>query len=218
MDFQVFLQIVPHLETVNLPGEEAHNIMVPPERIKYVKNINLEEDKPKNAGVMMLFYPKVGQTHLVLIVRNAYKGIHSAQIAFPGGKYEENDLNIEKTALRETFEEVGVPSEKMQVLKAFTPLYIQPSNFMVYPFLGICREEITFYPDAIEVAAIIELPLETLLSQSIVINEKIDTSYAKFISVPVFKIDEHIIWGATAMMLSELKVVIKSILEKDSFC
>lgn len=217
MDFQDFLQIVPYLYAVNLPGEKAQNIMVPKERRIVIENLDFNKINPKKAGVMMLFYPKGGKTHLVLIVRNSYKGVHSSQIAFPGGKYEENDLNLEQTALRETFEEVGISSDKIQVLKAFTHLYIPPSNFMVYPFLGICKEEITFYPDAIEVADIIELPLTIFLSDSIVVDAEINTSYARSIAVPVFKIDEHIVWGATAMMLSELKVVLNSVLNNTNF-
>ena len=217
MDFQDFLQIVPHLATVNLPGEEAHNIMVPPERLRILDNLNFDKIKPKNAGVMMLFYPKAGKTYLVLIVRNSYEGVHSSQIAFPGGKYEKEDIDLEQTALRETYEEIGVQPDKIHVLKAFTNLYIPPSNFMVYPFLGICRDEISFYPDPIEVANIIELPLTTFLSDSIIINTEMTTSYAKSIAVPAFKIEEHIVWGATAMMLSELKTVLNSVLNKMNF-
>lgn len=217
MDFQDFLQIVPHLGTVNLPGEVAHNIMVPQGRLEITKKMNFDEIKPRNAGVMMLFYPKDSMTHLVLIVRNSYKGVHSSQIAFPGGKYEKEDINLEQTALRETHEEIGIHSDKIQVLKAFTHLYIPPSNFMVYPFLGICREEVSFYPDPIEVADIIELPLTTFLSDSIVINTEMTTSYAKSIEVPAFKIEGHIVWGATAMMLSELKIVLNSVLNKINF-
>ncbi|WP_348824585.1 NUDIX hydrolase [Flavobacterium aestuarii] len=217
MDFQDFLQIVPYLDTVKLPGEDAHNIMVPLERLKIMKSLNFEEIKPRNAGVMMLFYPKAGETHLVLIVRNSYEGVHSSQIAFPGGKYEEEDIDLKHTALRETHEEIGIPLDKIQVLKAFTQLYIPPSNFMVYPFLGVCLEDISFCPDSKEVAGIIELPLSTFLSDSIVVGAKINTSYAKSIEVPVFKIDEHIVWGATAMMLSELKIVLNSILSQINF-
>lgn len=217
MDFQDFLQIVPYLNAVNLPGESAHNIMVPQERIRIMKSLNFDEIKPKNAGVMMLFYPKGGETHLVLIVRNSYEGVHSSQIAFPGGKFEKEDIDFKQTALRETYEEIGVSPDKIELLKAFTQLYIPPSNFMVYPFLGICMEEITFYPDANEVAGIIELPLTTFLSDSIVVNAKINTSYAQSIEVPVFKIDDHMVWGATAMMLSELKIVLNSILNQIRF-
>ena len=217
MDFQDFLQIVPYLDEVNLPGEEGHNVMVPQERLRITESLNFKDLKPKNAGVMMLFYPKAGKTHLVLIVRNSYDGVHSSQIAFPGGKYEKEDVDLERTALRETYEEIGVKPNKIHVVKAFTHLYIPPSNFMVYPFLGICNEEIIFYPDSNEVAAIIELPLTTFLNESIVVSANINTSYATSIAVPVFKIDEHIVWGATAMMLSELKIVLNSVLRKINF-
>jgi 8-oxo-dGTP pyrophosphatase MutT (NUDIX family) len=217
MDFQDFLQIVPYLDAVNLPGETAHNVMVPQQRLEITEKINFDEIKPRNAAVMMLFYPKDSITHLVLIVRNSYKGVHSSQIAFPGGKYEKQDGNFEQTALRETHEEIGIYPGKIEILKAFTHLYIPPSNFMVYPFLGICRDEISFYPDPTEVADIIELPLTTFLSDSIVINTEMTTSYVNSIAVPAFKIEEHIVWGATAMMLSELKIVLNSVLNKINF-
>ena len=84
---------------------------------------------------------------------------------------------------------------------------------MVHPFLGISRDEISFVPDANEVANIIELPLSVFLSDEIVINAEMVTSYAGKITVPAFKIDEHIVWGATAMMLSELKEVLKAVLD-----
>jgi 8-oxo-dGTP pyrophosphatase MutT (NUDIX family) len=212
MDFQDFLQIVPHFNDVNLPGEEAHNIMVPKERLKKMKTINMNLVNPKTAAVMMLFYPKEGMTHLVLIVRNSYKGVHSSQIAFPGGKYEQEDLNFEQTALRETHEEIGVHPSKIMVLKAFTQLYIPPSNFMVYPFLGVSRDVISFHPDPKEVAGIIELPLSDFMNNSIIVHSKIATSYASSVEVPAFKIEGHIVWGATAMMLSELKEVLKYVL------
>jgi 8-oxo-dGTP pyrophosphatase MutT (NUDIX family) len=212
MDFQDFLQIVPHFNDVNLPGEEAHNIMVPKERLEKMKSINMNLVSPKTAAVMMLFYPKDGMTHLVLIVRNSYKGVHSSQIAFPGGKYEQEDLNFEQTALRETHEEIGVHPSKIRVLKAFTQLYIPPSNFMVYPFLGVSKEEISFHLNPYEVAGIIELPLSVFLSNSIMVQSKIRTSYASSIEVPAFKIEDNIVWGATAMMLSELKEVLKYVL------
>ena len=131
MDFQDFLKYVPKFIQVALPASEAHYKMTPFERIESLKNLNIDGINPKKAAVMMLFYPKNGRTHLVLIVRNSYKGVHSAQIAFPGGKYETADITLEKTALRETHEEIGIHPEKIEIIMPFTNLYIPPSNFMV---------------------------------------------------------------------------------------
>ncbi|TDD96934.1 NUDIX hydrolase [Flavobacterium cellulosilyticum] len=212
MDFQDFLNYVPKLLDVTLPAAEAHYKMAPIERIESLKNLKIERKNPKSAAIMMLLYPKMNKTHLVLIVRNSYEGIHSAQIAFPGGKYETQDVTFENTALRETQEEIGISPSKMKIIRAFTQLYIEPSNFIVYPYLGICNEELLFIPDSTEVAEIIELPLSVFLDDKIIVNVNIATSYARNISVPAFNINEHIVWGATAMMLSELKDVLKKVL------
>ena len=212
MDFQDFLKYVPKIIEVVLTASESHYKMAPLERILNFDPAEIQKKNPKTAAVMMLFYPKNGKTHLVLIVRNSYEGVHSAQIAFPGGKYESEDQNFPNTALRETYEEIGIPLDFMEVIKPFTHLYIPPSNFMVHPFMGICKEEITFMPDKNEVAKIIELPLSNFLDDTIIVNVNMSTSYANEIMVPAFKIEEHIVWGATAMMLSELKDVLKKVL------
>ncbi|MGE6355585.1 NUDIX hydrolase [Flavobacterium sp. NPDC079362] len=216
MDFQDFLQYVPNLIPVELPAVAAHIKMAPKERIEALKNLDLKIENPRIAAVMMLFYPKDGKAHLVLIVRNAYNGVHSSQIAFPGGKYETTDADYEETALRETHEEVGVPPEKIKVIKHFTPMYIPPSNFLVHPYLGISKEELSFYPDIREVADIIELPLSVFLDDEIIVEATLSTSYANNILVPAFNIKNHIVWGATAMILSELRDVLKTTFEGKS--
>lgn len=214
MDFQEFLQYVPKIIEASLPAFDAHVKMAPLDRVESLKNIDIEGKNPRVAAVMMLFYPKNDATHLVLIVRNSYIGVHSAQIAFPGGKYELEDQNFAETALRETHEELGIHPDKIEILKPFTELYIPPSNFMVYPFLGISKEELVFTPQLSEVADIIELPLSLFLDDALVVNTNLSTSYADNISIPAFKIEEHIVWGATAMMLSELKEILKEVFEE----
>ncbi|SEO81978.1 8-oxo-dGTP pyrophosphatase MutT, NUDIX family [Flavobacterium sp. CF108] len=209
MDFQDFLQYVPNLIPVELPAESAHAKMAPLERIQAMKNLDIDAKNPRIAAVMMLFYPKNEKTHLILIVRNAYNGVHSSQIAFPGGKYELTDRDYQETALRETSEEIGVLPEKIEIIKHFTPMYIPPSNFLVHPYLGIAKEELAFYPDAREVAGVLELPLSVFLDDEIIIETKLSTSYGNDILVPAFNIQNHIVWGATAMILSELRDVLK---------
>ena len=211
MDFQDFLKYVPNFAQAKLPAFEAHIKMAPLERIDAFKNGIFDTKKSRKAAVMMLFYPKNGRTHLVLIVRSSYDGTHSSQIAFPGGKFEPEDEVFANTALRETHEEIGILPRNIEIIKPFTELYVPPSNFMVHPFLGISREEISFIPDPNEVANIIELPLSVFLSDEIIISAEMVTSYAGKITVPAFKIEEHLVWGATAMILSELKEVLKEV-------
>jgi len=212
MDFTSFLKLVPKINRAILPGDAAHQKMAPPERLALIKNLDIENLNPRKAAVMMLFYPKDTIVHIVLIVRNSYKGIHSSQIAFPGGKVEVYDASIEHTAIRETQEEIGVIAEEIQIVRAFSEVYIPPSNFRVFPFLGYYETEPVFIPDPREVADIIELALDDLLDESHVEVNRISASYREDVDVPVFRVNNHVVWGATAMMLNELKEVLKSVL------
>lgn len=208
MDFQYLLQFVPQLAQAELPALEAHIKMAPVERIPSLTEWSSQQINPKQAAVMMLLYPKDGITHLVLILRNSYNGVHSSQIAFPGGKFEIDDPDFAFTALRETEEEIGVVMNYIEIVKPFTSLYIPPSNFLVHPFLGISKQELVFAPQASEVAGIIELPLQVFLDDAIVVTTNLDTSSVKNSTVPAFNVKGHMVWGATAMMLSELKEVL----------
>ncbi|MBP8066812.1 MAG: coenzyme A pyrophosphatase, partial [Flavobacterium sp.] len=97
--------------------------------------------------------------------------------------------------------------------RPFSELYIPPSNFLVSPFLGVVYDEIAFVPSPYEVKRVLELPLKDLLDDRIITQVVMSTSYAKNISVPVFNVDKYVVWGATAMMMSELKETIRKVLE-----
>lgn len=212
MNFNLFFKAISNINDIDLPSIASHVKMAPLERINLIEQGYDKIDSARNAAVMMLFYPKNDLTHLLLIVRNSYPGVHSSQIAFPGGKVEEIDLDLKETALRETHEEIGIHPDKVTVLRDFTKVYIPPSNFLVHPFLGVSLSELQFTLQEEEVADIIELPLSVLLDDSIVTSKVLSTSYANSIKVPVFEIGEHLVWGATAMMLSELKDALKMVL------
>ena len=211
MDFHDFLKLVPQINTAKLPGSVAHLKMAYKGRILAFKNIDLQKITPRNAAVLMLLYPKEEKTHLALIVRNVYEGVHSGQISFPGGKHELTDVDLAQTALRETYEEVGVNPQWVTILRGFTSIYIPPSNFMVYPFLGICTQKINFVLDYNEVQQIIELPLSVFLDDKIVVNVQQTTTYATDFEVPAFLIENKTVWGATAMIMNELKIVLKMV-------
>jgi 8-oxo-dGTP pyrophosphatase MutT (NUDIX family) len=212
MQFDDFLQFTPKILNVELPATMAHEKMTPTIRVDLLKKINPDTINAKKAAVMMLFYPKNNQTHLVLILRNSYNGVHSSQIAFPGGKPEIIDVDLKETALRETYEEIGVLPDKIEVIRSFTEVYIPPSNYLVHPFLGISNQELQFIRQEEEVAGIIEFPLIDFLDDGIIQNKRLDTSYATNFEVPGFLVNEHFVWGATAMILSELKETIKMVL------
>ena len=211
MKFQSFLDNIPNIQQQKLLGEISHLKMCPPERADLMKNIDLNTINPRLAAVLMLIYPKNAVANLALILRTSYNGVHSSQIAFPGGKVETFDADYQQTALRETHEEIGISPELITVIRDFTPIYIPPSNFMVYPFLGYSTTELSFIPDQDEVAGIIEFPLSEFLEDTIVVTNRMSTSYNNDIDVPAFKIQNHIVWGATAMMLSELKDVLRNV-------
>ncbi|RZS93332.1 8-oxo-dGTP pyrophosphatase MutT (NUDIX family) [Aquimarina brevivitae] len=198
---------------MSVPGESSHFHMAPELRMRELHQLKIEEQNPKKAAVLMLFYPKNEITHLVLILRPTYEGVHSGQVALPGGRVEDTDPDFEHTALRETWEEVGVPMEAMRVIKPMTKVYIPPSNFWVYPYIGSTMKTPQFIPQEDEVAQVIEIPIAKLLDDANVTSQKLSTSYAQNIKVPVFNLDGYVVWGATAMMLSELKVFLKGVLE-----
>lgn len=212
MIFDLFFKAITNVLNVDLPSTASHIKMAPLERVKIMEENSYDINSVRKAAVMMLFYPKNGVTHLLLIVRNSYPGVHSSQIAFPGGKVEEIDFDLKQTALRETHEEIGIHPNDIDVIRDFSSIYIPPSNFLVYPFLGVSQTELTFNLQEEEVAGIIELPLSALLDDTIMSIKNLETSYSKLIEVPVFQIEEHTVWGATAMMLSELKDVLKMVL------
>ena len=212
MHFDEFLKQSPKILNVELPATLAHAKMVPPNREELIRNTDFSKISPKKAAVMMLFYPKNFQTHLALILRTSYNGVHSSQIAFPGGKVELEDFDLKHTALRETHEEIGIHPNSINVIRAFTEVYIPPSNFMVYPFLGYSQDELEFILQEDEVAGIVEFPLIDFLDDKILTTTTMNTSYAGSIDVPGFQVKEHFIWGATAMILSELKETLKMVL------
>ena len=162
---------------------------------------------------MAVFYPdKAYNTTLILILRKTYRGIHSNQVGFPGGRLEIFDKNLKHTALRETEEEVGIPKTKVQVIKKLTKLYIPPSNFWVYPYIGMLEKTPNLIAQETEVEKILEVNIEELLDDRSLIQQNLRTSYSENIEVPAFLLSGQVVWGATAMMLSELKELLKEVL------
>ncbi|MFM7022779.1 MAG: NUDIX hydrolase [Flavobacteriales bacterium] len=190
-----------------LPGREVQ-VRMAPYHDKVKEKFKTRTEKPKTACVLILIYPVNNIPHLVLMRRPSYDGHHSGQISFPGGKHE-NDESYDYTALREAKEELSIVPEKVEIIGELSTLFIPPSNFEVLPFIGITKERPLFAKDPKEVDEIIEIDLPYILSDSS-IKERQMTLAAEFdFNVPYFDIKDQVVWGATAMILFELKEVLK---------
>lgn len=194
-----------------LPGFMAHQIMAPYQR-KSAQQVKDEHKKVKEAATMMLIYPKNGKWYFALMLRPDYDGVHGGQVSFPGGKMELNE-SPEQAALRELEEEIGVDSSRVKVLGKLTDVYIPPSNILVYPYIGYIDFEPVFYPDPQEVESILEVPLDDVFNEELVKQKKIEvgkyTEQPIFIEVPYFEFCYETVWGATALMISEFKEMLK---------
>ncbi len=166
----------------------------------------------RQAGVLVLLYPAQGALTLLLIRRTPDPGVHSGQVGFPGGAQEAEDADCTATALREACEEVGVCGP-VAVLGHLTPLYIPPSRYLVTPTVGAVPARPAFRPNAQEVAALLELPLPELLDDRRKRAEDWELGGAVF-RVPFYDVGGHAVWGATALMLSELEARLRAVLAR----
>lgn len=192
-----------------LPGELAHSMMMPTVRDDKL-TIPRHQPPPTKSAVLILFYQDDhGHIKFPLIQRPSYNGAHSAQVSFPGGKYEDGDGDLVFTALRESNEEIGIDPKQVEIVGKISDLFIWVSNFMVTPVVGVVSTRPAFVRDQKEVESIIEADLFDIFNPK---KRKEGTVIARGkykIQTPYFDIDDRIVWGATAMMLSELSVVIE---------
>ena len=189
-----------------LPSNKAHQRMMPPNRA-----LTSVTTTTRSSSVLILFYPKEDTLYTVFIKRQEYNGVHSGQISFPGGKYEKEDINLINTALREANEEIGINISSVEILGKLSELFIPPSNLLVLPVVAYTPIAPLFIPDKKEVNKIIEVSLIELLSpESVSVNEFVLFGNNKIIA-PCYNFNNHKIWGASAMIVSELYDVLKNI-------
>ncbi len=196
-----------------LPGDAVRGKMAPGMRVP--PNWNPDKSKARKAGVLALMYPhtmingEVVEAHLALMRRTEDGYAHSGQISFPGGGVEEQDADLIATALRETEEEFGVDASQIEIVGTLSEMYIPVSNSLVLPSVGILHARPNFVPQEKEVAEIIEVPISYLLDEKIIKQKDIETRGGFKIPAHYYDVYGHVVWGATAMMISELLAVIK---------
>jgi len=205
-DFSTFKVNLRNVLNGDLPGHLAHS------KVMAHRKSMVEETKSlktaKQSAVLSLIYPLNNELHTVFILRPTYQGVHSAQIGFPGGKVEEDDKNFQDTALREAKEELNIDRSNLELLGQLTPLYVPPSNFIIYPFVAFQANRPDFIPESREVSEILEHPISHLLNNDALVDTKIRTANGN-LKVKGFQIKNYTLWGATAMITMELIEMIR---------
>ncbi len=191
----------------SLPGDKSHRIMMPSlingERIRFNNS-----KKPRDGAVLILFYEKDGQLRFPLIQRPQYNGPHGGQISLPGGKWEEGDEDLFRTALREAEEEIGIHANRTSVLGSLSSYSVAASNHQVLPVIGYYPEIPKYIPDEIEVDEVVDVALDELINEGNLKRTEIVVGNNVRLDSPYFDLGNKIVWGATAGMLSELKHII----------
>ena len=192
-----------------LPGIESHIEFYP---YRFSNENTIDTSSFRKAAVAVHLFNKENQLHLLLIERSEYDGTHSKQIAFPGGKIDPDDFSMEYAARRESFEEVAIPFDKGRLIGQLTEVNIPVSKFNVIPFVFYHDELPELTKNEREVNEILTISLKELLDEAnktstmIQINKQV-----RLPNVPCFVIQEKIIWGATALILNELRVIYQQI-------
>lgn len=182
----------------------AHLDMIPADRPPRIPHESALQSA-RQAAVLILLYPdEFKGLHTVFIRRAPDGGVHSGQIALPGGQLEDGE-NYWQAALRETEEEIGVDARAIEHVHTLSGVYIPPSNFWVQPFVGRLNEPISFKPDPVEVAEVIPTSLAHIHTWQPTTTRIQRRTSAEFYEVPAFVQDRMTIWGATAMMLREFQ-------------
>lgn len=219
MNFKDLKRIIPKLKLSNLNSKTSQIKLAPSFRKEFIKlNSNKLLNSKKAAVTAALYADDSNLVRLILILRNTYNGVHSNQIGFPGGRVEEDDKTLFDTAIRETFEEIGIAVEKNELVRELKEIYIPPSNFNVYPFLVLLNHPPSFVKDDKEVKEIITIDLDSLLNCKItqtlipVPTKLNELNTQNDVLVPTFKLAGYNVWGATAMMLSEIRDLINDVI------
>lgn len=165
----------------------------------------------RGAAVLLLLYPAEKGLSFVLTRRTESVATHKGQVSLPGGAQESGEP-LEQTALRETCEEIGVCAADITILGALSPLFVVVSDFQIHHFVGYVPERPDFHPDPVEVAELLEMPLADLLDDRIKALEQW-TLGGMELDVLFYRVGDHPVWGATAIILSELEHRLRAAVE-----
>ncbi|MGI6369335.1 MAG: CoA pyrophosphatase [Ignavibacteria bacterium] len=205
-----FLDKITHrLASGNLPGDEAFSRLAPltngvNRRLLYKPNINTQE-----CAVLIILALRSERLQVAFTLRSNKLDSHSGEISFPGGRIEEGETP-EKAALRETKEEIGIQPYTIKILGSLTPIYIPLSNSYITPIVGFSRQYLDFILNRNEVQEAFTVPLDYFSFSNVKMKEY--NIRDDNIKMPFWQIHRAVpLWGATAMILSELITICNEI-------
>jgi 8-oxo-dGTP pyrophosphatase MutT (NUDIX family) len=190
-----------------LPGDKAHLRMLPVGR-RLRSGLGLSD--AKMSSVLLLVYPENDSLFICLTKRPSTMKHHPGQISFPGGKVEKEDISAESAAMRETHEEIGVEPSKVEILGRMSSLYVEASRFTIQPFLAWSNKKPDFSVNNEEVEGLILFPLSDFILNEIILEKELET-FSGLLKVKYYPWQDEVIWGATAMILSELIEILKRV-------
>ena len=185
------------------PGSNAQKVFYPEREFG-----NYTNEKLRKAAVSIHIYNKEQSTYFILIERSKYDGLHSQQIAFPGGKFDEDDRILEHTARRESQEEIGIPINSGELVTELSAVIVSVSKFIVSPFVFFHEKEPDILINHREVATILKVKLSDFLEKNHRNRDIKISGNMNLKNIPCFEIQEKIVWGATALILNELRVLL----------
>ena len=203
-------QELKHKLSKPLPGIRSHLKMAPQHRAEQFASYHEGIKHAKKSAVLMLFYNESDESKMIVIRRSNYVGVHAGQIAFPGGRYEDEDINVQTTALREIHEEIGIPEDKIEIVGRLSDIYVPPSNFLISVFVGYLDEKPMYKIEEREVDEVIEVPFGDFFKPGLIKEKEFFVSSLNASSkAPYFDVTNAEIWGASAMVISEFLDVMK---------
>ena len=204
----VFIEKLSSRLQQRLPGKTAQNIMMVKPRLPF-PNIDLD-NQGTPAAVLILLYPLNKNWYFFLTKRTDTVDHHKGQVSFPGGMVEENE-SLKDAALRETHEEIGIPPFKIKLIGSLTSFYIPVSRFEIFPFIGWTEKKPKTSIHDQEVDSIFSPSIKDFMLDKTQ-KEKKDTLAGFPVKIPYFDLGGEIVWGATSIILSEFKSILKDIL------
>jgi 8-oxo-dGTP pyrophosphatase MutT (NUDIX family) len=202
-DYSIIVDRLRKALPTSLPGAQAQALMSSkPLRVDWEKDLGRIPQGTRDAAVLVLIYPRDGKAYMTLTQRTETLEAHRSQISFPGGAMEAGET-LEEAALREAHEEIGLAPNRVEILGRLTPLHVPVSCFLIHPLVGTVTRLPELRKDPVEVAEILEASVEQLMKRETISWSPMDRPRGRLL-VPYFILDTCDVWGATAMILSEL--------------